>query len=78
MMRAALGALAFTLIASPAFASTEDCPVERAVYRMQGEEGTYSVRLLPSLHMASAASDLYLELTTPARSYWFTFSSSNG
>lgn len=76
-MRAAnLGALALAFASTTALAET--CPAERAVYRMQAEEGAFRAQLLPSLHMASAASDLYLQLTTPARSYWFTFSVSNG
>jgi len=74
-MRYAIGALA---LLSACAANAADCPTERAVYQMTGEEGTFRVQLLPSLHMASAASDLYLQLTTPRRSYWFTFSASNG
>ena len=74
-MRCAISALA---LLSASAASAADCPAERAVYEMTGEEGPFRVQLLPSLHMASAASDLYLQLTTPRRSYWFTFSASNG
>lgn len=76
-MRFALGALALGLLSAPALA--EDCPAERAVYAMHSaDDGDFRVQLLPSLHMASVASDLYLKLTTPRRDYWFSFTASNG
>ena len=76
-MRFALGALALALVSTSAFA--ENCPAERAVYALHdADDGDFRVQLVPSLHMASIASDLYLKLTTPRHSYWFTFTVSNG
>lgn len=59
-------------------ALAETCPTERAVYRFESEDGPIEIGLVPALHYASAASDLYLRLTTTQRSYWFGFSVSNG
>lgn len=76
-MRLAFGALALALVSAPAFAA--ECPAERAVYTMHSEDdGDFRAQFIPTLHMASAASDLYFKLTTPQRSYWFGFSASNG
>lgn len=72
---------ALLLAATPAEAQTEAAPAcvaERAVYSMLDEDGEFRITLIPSQNYASAASNLYLKLTTPQRSYWFTFSSSNG
>ncbi len=76
-MRFAFGALALVLAATPALA--EDCPAERAVYAMHSDDyGDYRAEFIPTLHMATVASDLYLKLTTTQRTYWFGFSASNG
>ncbi|RUT34834.1 hypothetical protein EMQ25_02420 [Arsenicitalea aurantiaca] len=54
------------------------CPSERAVYTHEFEDGTLEMGFWPARNFASMASDLYLYLTTPARTYWFTFSVSQG
>lgn len=56
----------------------DDCPAERAVYELASDEGRLEVSFLRARNYASMASDLYLVLTTTQRSYWFTFSVSNG
>ena len=70
-------ALVVAALSMPILAA-EDCPAERTLYALTGEEGRFEIGFLPSLHYASMASDLYLFLRTPQRSYWFTFSVSNG
>jgi hypothetical protein len=65
-----------SLTGGSALAAT--CPAERAVYRFESEDGPMDIRFVPSRHYASAASNLYLRLTTTQRSYWFGFSVSNG
>lgn len=54
------------------------CPAERAVYRLDSDEGPLEVGFVPSRGRASIASDLYLYLTTVQRTYWFSFAVSNG
>jgi hypothetical protein len=54
------------------------CPAEKAVYRLQTEDGPLEMGFLEATNFTSVASDLYLYLTTTQRSYWFTFSVSNG
>lgn len=77
-----LPAIALLAGAAPAAALEVDpapCPTERAQYRMEtGEEGDFRVAFVPARHGVSAASDLYLKLTTPQRDYWFGFAASNG
>jgi hypothetical protein len=64
-------------LASPALAA-DDCPAERAVYELLDGEDRFEIGFQPSHNYASIASDLYMYLTTPQRTYWFTFSVSNG
>ncbi len=74
-------ALAALLATSGAKAADEGaliCPAERAVYRLDSDEGPLEVGFIPSRGRASIASDLYLYLTTLQRTYWFSFSVSNG
>jgi len=68
--------LVATAVAAPAVAA--DCPAERAVYGLETEDGPLELGFIPARSMATIASDLYLYLTTPQRTYWFTFSVSNG
>ena len=56
----------------------EDCPAERALYELKSEDGRFEIGFLRAKTSASMASDLYLFLNTPQRTYWFTFSVSNG
>ena len=75
--RSVLGVAVLCLGSGAAFAA--DCPAERAVYTMHSaDDGIFRAQFIPSLHMATAASDFYFKLSTPQRSYWFGFSSSNG
>ena len=57
-----------------------DCPAERALYELHDPESkdVWKLRLVPARNMASMASNLYLNLVTPQRGYWFTFSVSQG
>ena len=64
-------------LASPALAADE-CPAERAVYELLDGEDRFEIGFQRSHNYASIASDLYMYLTTPQRTYWFTFSVSNG
>jgi hypothetical protein len=67
----------FLGLASPAIAADE-CPAERAVYELLDGEDRFEIGFQRSHNYASIASDLYLYLTTPQRTYWFSFSVSNG
>lgn len=72
---ATLLALAATA-AVPALA--DECPAERAVYGLETEDGPLELGFIPARSMATIASDLYMYLTTTQRTYWFTFTVSNG
>lgn len=56
----------------------DECPAERALYELETEEGRLEIGFAQARNYASIASDLYLFLTTTQRTYWFTFSVSNG
>ncbi|ODT82519.1 MAG: hypothetical protein ABS76_07840 [Pelagibacterium sp. SCN 64-44] len=56
----------------------DECPAERALYGLETDEGPLEIGFLRSRNYASIASDLYLYLNTTQRTYWFTFSVSNG
>jgi hypothetical protein len=64
-------------VPAPAAAALAACPSERAVYRLKGDP-TYSATLVPARHHASAVSQLYLRVASPARSWWFTFGATQG
>lgn len=64
-------------LAGPALAADE-CPAERAIYDLLDGEDRFEIGFQRSHNYASIASDLYMYLTTPQRTYWFTFSVSNG
>lgn len=64
-------------LASPTF-SADECPAERAIYELVDDEDRFEIGFRAARNSASIASDLYLYLTTPLRTYWFTFSVSNG
>lgn len=70
--------MAFSSVVGSSAAFAASCAAERAVYGFASEDGPMEIRLVPSRHYASVASDLYLRLTTTQRSYWFGFSVSNG
>lgn len=53
------------------------CPAERAVYTLNSDPA-FTAGFVPSKHFASMASNLYFRVTSPQRSYWFTFDVSNG
>ncbi|OJW69915.1 MAG: hypothetical protein BGO57_11695 [Sphingomonadales bacterium 63-6] len=54
------------------------CPVERALYTLPAEGGDIHAAFIPARNWPSAASNLYLKLTTAQRDYWFSFAISNG
>lgn len=56
------------------------CPAERAVYelRVSDSEDVWRIELVPAQNTRSIASDLYLKLVTPVRTYWFKFEVSQG
>ncbi len=56
----------------------DECPAERALYSLDTEDGRLELGFARAQNYASVASDLYLYLTTTQRTYWFTFSVSNG
>ncbi len=58
--------------------AADTCPAERAVYELVDEDSRFEIGFQRSHNYASIASDLYMYLTTPQRTYWFTFSVSNG
>lgn len=58
--------------------AADACPAERAIYELVDEESRFEIGFQRSRNYASIASDLYMYLTTPQRTYWFTFSVSNG
>jgi hypothetical protein len=64
-------------LASPTVFADE-CPAERAIYELVDDEDRFEIGFRAARNSASIASDLYLYLTTPLRTYWFTFSVSNG
>lgn len=73
-------ALGLAMGAIPALAHPPviSCPADQAVYRLQTEDGPLEIGFIPAASFISAASDLYLYLTTTQRTYWFSFSASNG
>ena len=69
---------ALGVIAAAAHPAVMSCPAEQAVYRLQTEDGPLEIGFIPAANFISAASDLYLYLTTTQRTYLFSFSVSNG
>src|SRR5690606_41571422 len=65
-------------IAASAHPPVMSCPAEQAVFRLQTEDGPLETGFIPATNFISAASDLYLYLTTPQRTTWFSFSLSHG
>ena len=65
------------LLAVGAALHSPDCPIDRAVYRLNtGHE--YSAGFARQDRRKVYASDLAFWLKTPARTYWFSFGSPNG
>ena len=80
VLRFLVVAFGWAVGAIPAFAHPPviSCPADQAVYRLQTEDGPLEIGFIPATSFISAASDLYLYLTTTQRTYWFSFSVSNG
>jgi len=74
------GVLAGTMSAQaqPALSVPAPCPAERAIYEMRTESGDFAAGFVPARSSAGIASNLYFQLTTPQRSYWFKFAVANG
>lgn len=70
--------LAMPVLLGATAALAASCPAERAVYRFDSEDGPMEIGFRQSRHYGSVASNLYLQLTTPQRTYWFGFAVSNG
>lgn len=71
---------ALPVAAETVLTNADACPAERALYELRDTESedVWKLQLVPARNMASIASDLYLNLVTPQRGYWFTFSVSQG
>lgn len=80
LLRLAASAFGVSLAVAPAVAHPPalECSAEQAVYRLQTDDGLLEIGFIPATAFISAASDLYLYLTTTQRTYWFSFSVSNG
>jgi len=80
LLRLAASIFGVALAVTPAMAHPPalECPAEQAVYRLQTDDGPLEIGFIPAINFISAASDLYLYLTTTQRTYWFSFSVSNG
>lgn len=72
-----LALAAFLALGTPTWAA-DQCPSERALYELESEDGRFEIGFRQAKSFASIASDLYMFLNTPQRTYWFTFSVSNG
>ena len=70
-----LGLAATPAIAHPAVIQ---CPAHQAIYVLPTDDRPLEIGFIPATNFISAASDLYLYLGTTQRTYWFTFSVSNG
>jgi hypothetical protein len=66
-----------SLLLAAAVPAPPDCPIERAVYRLNGAP-RFTAGFARQDRRDSAASDLVLWLRTPKRTYWFAFGSPNG
>lgn len=49
------------------------CSAERAVYTLKSDPA-FTAGFIPAKHFASNVSNLYFRVTSPQRTYWFTFS----
>lgn len=86
--KAALVSAAFILgtashsLAKVALLVPAECPAEHAVYELKSPEAepgeAWKLSFIPASATASIASDLYLQLETPQRTYWFTFNVAQG
>lgn len=73
-----IGVIALALgVVAQANAAEPPCPAERAIYTLKSQPA-FTAGFIPAEHYASMASDLYFRVTSPQRTYWFTFSISNG
>lgn len=66
-------AVAMALAALP----VPECPIDRAVYRLNGAP-EYTAGFAPQERRHAAGSDLVFWLATPKRTYWFSLGSPNG
>jgi hypothetical protein len=65
------------LLLAAAVPAPPACPIERAVYRLQGDP-KFTAGFARQDRRDSGVSDLVLWLKTPKRTYWFGFASPNG
>ncbi|HEX8241734.1 MAG TPA: hypothetical protein VF574_18510 [Allosphingosinicella sp.] len=65
------------LLLAAAVPAPPACPIERAVYRLQGDV-KFTAGFARQDRRDSAVSDLVLWLRTPKRTYWFAFVAPNG
>ncbi|HYG48606.1 MAG TPA: hypothetical protein VD846_11790 [Allosphingosinicella sp.] len=65
------------LLLAAAVPAPPACPIERAVYRLDGAP-RFTAGFARQDRRDSAVSDLVLWLNTPKRTYWFSFGSPNG
>jgi hypothetical protein len=65
------------LLFAAAVPAAPACPIERAVYRLDGDP-TFTAGFARQDRRDSAVSDLVLWLKTAKRTYWFAFVSPNG
>jgi hypothetical protein len=66
-----------SLLLAAAAAPVPACPIDRAVYRLNGAP-EYTAGFAPQERRNRQVSDLVLWLKTPKRTYWFSFGSPNG
>jgi len=66
-----------SLLLAAAVPAAPACPIERAVYRLNGAP-QFTAGFARQDRRDSAVSDLVLWLNTPKRTYWFSFGSPNG
>lgn len=67
----------FTALLLAASVPAPACPIERAVYRLEGAP-QFTAGFARQDRRDRLASDLVLWLNTPKRTYWFSFGSPNG
>jgi hypothetical protein len=65
------------LLLAAAVPAPPACPIEKAVYRLKGDN-KFTAGFERQDRRDSGASDLVLWLNTPKRTYWFSFGSPNG
>lgn len=69
--------MSLSLLIAAAALPVPDCPIERAVYRLNGAP-QFTAGFALQEWRNRQGSDLVLWLKTPKRTYWFSFGSPNG